>query len=111
MKVSLLNERLVIEKSDVSVDEVGNHVTQWLPYYECATTISHESPIETTATGAIWDHRKVDFTIRYSQEVANLTTTKYRIQFRGELYNIMGIDHFQYKKRQLKLHCQKVERS
>lgn len=109
MRVSLLNERLMIEKSNVTVDEIGNHVTQWLPYYECATTISHESPLETSATGATWDRRKIDFTIRYSREVANLTTTEYRVQFHGETYNIMGLDHFQYKKRQMKLHCQKVE--
>lgn len=110
MKVSLLNTRIVIQESVVIKDRIGNQSDDWQSVYECFATVSNESPIEQTDVGATWDNSKIDFTIRYSSEVSNLSSTKHRVVFNQVFYNIMGIDHMNYKKKSLKLHCQRVER-
>lgn len=110
MKVSLLNERITLEKSRVEVDEIGNHKNVWSKYYSCYVTISYESPKEETSSGAVWDQSKIDFTIRYSKEVADLSSLHYRVIFHEEIYEIQGIDHMNYKKKSLKLHCRRCDR-
>lgn len=110
MKISLLNERIELQKSNVEVDDIGNHINVWSKYYSCYATISSESPIEQTSSGAIWDESKIDFTIRYSKEVSNISSIGYRVLFRDSIYEIEGIDHMNYKKKCLKLHCKRSER-
>ncbi len=110
MKVSLLNERITIEKSKIEVDKIGNHKNVWSKYYSCHATISSESPKEETSSGAIWDESKIDFTIRYSKEVSVLSSTYYRVIFHNDIYEIEGIDHMNYRKKSLKLHCKRCER-
>ncbi|MBO5293203.1 MAG: phage head closure protein [Lachnospiraceae bacterium] len=39
-----------------------------------------------------------------------INTTEYRVEFNGELYNIEGVDHMNYKKKSIKLKCWKVRR-
>ena len=110
MKVSLLNERIMILKSMVKVDEIGNHSNEWQEVYTCFATISNESPQETTDHGVTYDDSKLDFTIRYSSEVEHLSSIGYRIRFNDTLYNILGVDHMNYQKKSIKLHCQRIER-
>lgn len=110
MKIALLNERIRLEKNTVVVDAIGNHKNKWESYYSCFATISGESPREETATGAKWDESKIDFTIRYSKEVAELSSLNYRIIFHDNVYEIVGIDHKNYKKKVLKLHCKRCDR-
>lgn len=110
MNISLLNERILIEKSKVIIDAIGNHRNEWSKYYSCYATISNKSPQEETSSGAIWDESKIDFTIRYSKEVSVLSSIGYRVIFHNDIYEIEGIDHMNYKKKSMKLHCRRVER-
>lgn len=110
MKISLLNERIELQKSVVDVDEIGNHKNVWSKYYSCYATISAESPQEETSSGAIWDESKIDFTIRYSKEVSSVSSLGYRVIFNDSIYEIKGIDHKNFKKKTLKLHCKRCER-
>ncbi len=110
MKISLLNERIELQKSSVEVDNIGNHKNVWSKYYSCYATINSESPKEETSSGAIWDESKIDFTIRYSKEVSVLSSVGYRVIFHNDIYEIEGIDHMSYKKKSIKLHCKRCER-
>ncbi|HEK9982072.1 TPA: phage head closure protein [Streptococcus equi subsp. zooepidemicus] len=110
MNISLLNERILIEKSRVEIDKIGNHKNVWAKYYSCYATISSESPQEETSSGAIWDESKIDFTIRYSKEISVLSSIGHRVIFHNSIYEIEGIDHMNYKKKSMKLHCRRVER-
>lgn len=53
---------------------------------------------------------KVDFTIRYCKKAAGINSTGFRILFQGEIYDILGVDHKNYKKKCLKYSCRKVRR-
>ena len=105
MKIDLLNVRIFISRSEVVTDEIGNHKNDWKPYYTCYATVSAEAGKEMTQVGMV-----VDFTIRYCEKAKAINTTKYRVEFNGELYNIEGVDHMNYKKKSIKLKCRKVRR-
>lgn len=110
MKINLLNVRIEIQKSTVISDKYGNRKNEWTPYYACYATVSAESPKEETAAGTVVDSSKVDFTVRYCSQIAAVTSTGYRIAFKDETYNILGVDHLNYKNKAVKFLCQKVSR-
>jgi len=56
------------------------------------------------------ENTEVNLTVRYCKETAAVTSTKYRIVFKNEHYNILGIDHFSYKKKAIKFKCRKERR-
>lgn len=112
MNIGLLNERIVIEKNAVQTDGIGNHKNTWQPYYTCSATVSAsaEAGKEDSAAGLTVDNNKMDFTIRYCRQADAITSTEYRVRFAGELYNILAVDHMNYRRKSLKLRCQKARR-
>lgn len=110
MKIELLNARIVISKNSVVTDAIGNHKNVWSEYYSCYATISAETGKEETDAGLVVDCSKIDFTIRWCQKSAAITSTDFRVQFGGELYDITAVDHMNYKRKSIKLCCQKVRR-
>ena len=110
MNVALLNVRIIVQKNEVVVDSIGNHKNTWTDWYSCYATVSSESPKEDTDAGMIVDNSKMDFTIRWCRNAAEITYDKYRVVYDGSTYNILGIDHMNFKKKSIKLKCQKVRR-
>ena len=110
MKIELLNVRIEIQKNTVVTDEVGNHKNEWEPFYSCYATVSAESPKEETDAGTVVNNSKIDFTVRYCESAAAVTSTDYRIVFQNEMYNILGVDHMNFKNKAVKFLCQKVSR-
>lgn len=110
MNVALLNVRITVQKNEVVVDNIGNHKNTWADWYSCYATVSSESPNEDTDAGMIVDNSKMDFTIRWCRNAVEITSDKYRVVYDGSAYNILGIDHMNFKKKSIKLKCQKVRR-
>lgn len=110
MNIELMNVRIFISKNDVVVDAIGNHKNVWSEYYTCYATVSAEAGKEETDAGLVVDGSKVDFTIRWCKKAAAITSTKYRVQFNGQLYDILAVNHMNYKRKSIKLCCQKVRR-
>lgn len=108
MDIALLNVKITLQKSSVTVDNIGNHTAEWGNHYSCFATVSNESPSENTSAGVVVDNSKVDFTVRYCKKVAKVNSTNYRVVFNGEVYEILGVDHMNFKKKAVKLKCQKV---
>ena len=107
MNIALLNERIMIQKSEVSSDAIGNRISTWNDYFSCYAGVSSESPKEETAAGATWDESMIDFTVRWCSETEMLCSKGYRVIFREAVYSIEGIDHMNYKKKAIKLHCRR----
>lgn len=107
MNIALLNERIQIQKSEVSSDAIGNRISTWKDYFSCYATVSSESPKEETAAGATWDESMIDFTVRWCKETAAISSKGYRVVFRDVIYSIEGIDHMNFKKKAMKLHCRR----
>lgn len=104
--IDKLNERLIIEKSKAFTDKVGNHRNTWEEHFSCFT---YASTYEAQETGneVAEENRSVVFTVRWCRETAAVTSTGYRIRFRGDVYNILSVDLMNFQKREVKLHCRK----
>ena len=110
MNIALLNVRIEVQKNAVVTDRYGNHKNVWEPYLNCYATVSGETPQQDTEAGLVVDDSRVDFTIRWFAASSVITSTGYRVLFRGETYNIVAVDHMNFRKRSIKLRCRKVRR-
>lgn len=110
MDIELLNVRIAILRHEVLVDGIGNHTTEWRPYYDCYATVSGEAGKEKTEAGLVVDDSQIDFTIRWCRKSAAVTSTEFRVQFQGCLYDILAVDHRNFKRKAIKLTCRKVRR-
>lgn len=110
MDIALLNVRITVQKNEVVTDSIGNHKNVWSDWYPCYATVSGESPNEDTDAGMIVDNSKMDFMIRWCKNAAEITADKYRVVYADSIYNILGIDHMNFRKKSIKLKCQKVRR-
>ncbi len=113
MEVALFNVKITIQKNEPTVDAVGNHVNEWTDYFSCFATISGEDSAKTTegeAAGTTTDHAGMSFTVRYCQKTIAVNGTGFRVIFGDDIYNILSVDHMNYKRKALKLRCEKVRR-
>ena len=110
MEVALLNVRITFQKNEVVSDDIGNHRNQWTDYYSCYATVSGESGSEkNVAANTLYDS-DIAFTVRYCKALKDADTTKLRVIFQGEPYDITFIDHMNFKNKCLKFRCRKVRR-
>jgi SPP1 family predicted phage head-tail adaptor len=110
MDVALLNVKITIQENKTEVDAIGNHKNTWSDYFSCYATVSGEGGYEKAVAGLIVDDSDISFTVRFCKSLANLDITKHRVLFEGNIYNLVNIDHMNYKKKCLKLKCQKVRK-
>lgn len=110
MDIAAMNVKITIQKSETVIDDIGNHTNSWIDCCCSFATVSGEGGVEKAVTGMVVDDSDISFTIRYCNLISNITSTEYRVLFMGEIYNILAIDHLNFKKKALKLKCQKVRR-
>ena len=104
MDVALLNERVTFQKNEAVVDDVGNHRNVWTDYYACSATIGGEGLASSKEV------QEAGVTVRYCRKAVDIMSTGYRVLFRGEIYDIVNVDHMNFKKKSLKFTCRKVRR-
>ena len=110
MDVAALNVRVTFQVNETVTDRYGNHKNVWTDYYSCYATISGETGKEQAVVGETVENTDMNVTVRYSSETATITSTGYRTVFTNELYDILAVDHLNYKKNALKFRCRKVRR-
>ncbi len=109
MDIALLNKRILFQRSAVVKDAIGNHMSVWEDYYECACTVGGESGREVEAAGMTVEHTDISFTVRASVAAEGIRSEKYRILFKGSAYDIVSIDHMNYKGRCIKFRCRRIK--
>lgn len=110
MNIGLLNAKIRILKSEVVSDSIGNRTNVWTEYYTCHATVSAEAGKEETSAGLVVDNSKKDFTIRWCRKIETVEPTAFRVEFGGEQYNISAVNHMNYRRKCVKLSCEKVRR-
>ena len=112
MEAAALNVKIMFQKNEPMADAVGNHVDAWADYYACHATVGGEGNgnMENEDAGHTVDHSAITFTVRYCRAVDAVSITGFRILFRGEAYDIVSVNHLNFKKRALKFSCRKVRR-
>lgn len=113
MSVALFNTKITIQHSTVYTDDIGNRKQGWEDFHSCFATISGEegsAKSEFSADGVdVVNSSRVNFTVRYCKKLENITTTEYRVILGDETYNITGIDHMNFKKKLIKLKCERKD--
>ena len=107
MKISRLNVRIEVQKNTISADRYGNHRNTWEPYLSCYASLSGEAPQENTEGGLTVDDSRADFTIRWCDASSVITSTGYRVLFRDEIYDIIGVNHMNCRNRAVKILCRR----
>lgn len=110
MEIALLNVKITFQKNSVVPDAIGNRKNIWSDYYTCHATVSGEGGKEKAAAGLTVVESDIAFTVRFCKRAAEVTADGFRIVFNGETYNIVSIDHMNYKKKSLKFRCEKERR-
>ena len=110
MDIAALNERVMIQVNTVVTDKYGNHKNIWEDFFFCYATISGENGKEQAIVGETVEATDMNVTVRYCNQTASVRSTTHRIFFRNEIYDIVAVDHLNYKKRGIKFRCQKVRR-
>ena len=110
MDIALLNRRITIQRNTPYSDAIGNHLLRWEDYYCCACTVSGESGKEDEVAGLTVDGVNINFTLRWCDAASVITNTGFRVLFDGAVYDILAVDHMSYKRKSIKLRCQKARR-
>ena len=113
MVTALLNEKVAFLKNNIITDAVGNHTNEWDEYYTCFATIGGEgmaSSKEEEVAGTMVEDFSMTVTVRYCAKAIAIDSTHYRVIFMGEIYNIVNVDHMNFKKKSLKFTCRKERR-
>ena len=110
MDIAAMNVRVMIQKNAVITDKYGNHKNTWADYFSCYATISGETGQEQAIVGETVENTDMNVTVRFCKETAAVTSTGYRIVFADETYDILAVDHLNFKKRGIKFRCRKVRR-
>lgn len=107
--IERMNEKITIQKHEVTVDQYGNHIMEWTDYFVCwayASTQAKDEQPEVTTT----DQRGITFEVRFCSELENITSDQYRAIFHDEIYNIESVDMMNWMRKTIKLKCRKAER-
>ena len=113
MEIALLNQRITFQRNSVLTDPIGNHTGSWNDEFSCYATVGGESGRngkETAVAGTTVEDADCTFTVRWCGQTANVGTTSHRILFNDEIYNIVAVDHMNYKKKCIKFRCRKARR-
>ena len=110
MDIAAMNVRVTLQKNEVITDKYGNHKNTWTNYFSCYATISGETGQEQAIVGETLENTDMNVTVRYCKETAAVTSTKYRLVFMDEIYDLLAVDHLNFKRHGLKFRCRKVRR-
>ena len=108
----IMNERITFQRQDVTVDEIGNHINKWSDYYSCWAAVSSSkiSTKEKEEAAQTLEQERLDFTVRDCPQASIITSTEYRIIFKGRIYGIDKTDSMDFKKKTLKFSASLVRR-
>ena len=103
------SERIIIQKNEVQVDEYENHTSSWSDFFSAwayaSTYIANEEEKVTVS-----DERRITFSLRWCSELEGIDSTRYRVLFHGEPYNILSVDLMNYGKKEIRLSCRREKR-
>ena len=109
MKIGRMNERITFQKNDIVADQYKNRVPVWSDYFSCYTYASTYTANE-DGDVVVSEEESITFQVRYCSELADVTSTGYRILFHGEAYNILSVDLMNYQKQEIRFACRKEKR-
>ena len=108
MDISILNQRIEIQKGVSKTDEVGNVLQQWQVFYSCFASVKTAGGKE-RQKGDKEEQHSVAFAVRFCKKLSELSAVDYRIMFRGKNYNIVQVDFADYGGKTIKIKAESEE--
>lgn len=110
MKIGQWRQRIVIQQNQMTMDKDGNQRNEWTDYYSCWAYANNLSGREYWEAAQVNQESSLFFLVRYCEKLKDLDSTRYRIMFRDEIYNLTFVDFMQYRNQTIKLRAEKVKR-
>lgn len=110
MEIAAFRVKIMFQRQEAVADGIGNHTNRWVDYFACRATVGGEGGTEKAVAGTTVEDADISFTVRFCRAAEAVSSSGFHIVFREELYDILAIDHLNYKKRALKFRCRKVRR-
>ena len=110
MRIGQWRQRVVIQKNQMRKDKDGNQRNEWEDYFTCWAYANNLSGKEYWEAAQVNQEESLFFLVRYCKELKDLDSTKYRILFRGDIYNITLVDFMQFQNKVIKLRAERVKR-
>ena len=104
MDIGAMMHRIKIQKSEVIVDAVGNHISSWTDFYSCWAEVNKASGREYGVNPETISEDTLVFRVRWCSKISALNSKEYRIIFDGAVYNITAPpDYIKYQHEQYKI--------
>lgn len=110
MRIGQWRQRIVIQQNRMKKDKDGNQRNEWENYFTCWAYANNLSGKEYWEAAQVNREESLFFLVRYCKELKDLDSTKYRILFRGDIYNITLVDFVQFQNKVIKLRAERVKR-
>jgi SPP1 family predicted phage head-tail adaptor len=108
-KIARFNERITFQKNTVHEDQYKNRRSRWEDFFTCYAYASTYSGEEEEGE-VTYETRVVTFETRCCPELKDVTSTGYRIWFKGEAYDIEYVDHMNYQNQILRFKARREVR-
>jgi SPP1 family predicted phage head-tail adaptor len=100
-----LNQRIKIYKTGVGYDEYGEPLDIKELVHECWSSVKNKSGTEQFKSVTPFSKVVTSFLIRYTKK--NIDTTM-KIEFKGEEYNIIYVDNYNFSNEWIEITAEKV---
>lgn len=107
MEIGSLNQRITFQDFNLTINENGFEVEEWLDFKTVWAGVSNLYGREYFDAAAIQMENTLKFTIRYLHGIDRAM----RIKFRDKFYNITSIDNIKYRNRFMEIKAMEVDLS
>lgn len=104
-EIARFNERIMVQINFTEVDKYGNHTASWKDYYECFTYASTYQYDKERASAVTSEEQTINFEVRWCPELESLSSTKHRVVFRSNVYDIVSVDFMNYQRKNIRIVC------
>lgn len=106
MNPGKLNQRITIFKTKPGSDDYGDPIDERETVYDCWASVKNKSGTEQFKTVTPFSKVVTSFLIRYTKKVIDTTM---KIDFKGEVYNIIYVDNYNFSNEWLELTAELVK--
>lgn len=103
MDIGSMGRRIVIQEHRTVTDEIGNHTSTWVDFYECFAYVNFASGKENVVNAETLAEDTLVFILRWCRKLRVINSKQYRILFEGAVYNIICVDDVQFAHKKFKL--------
>ena len=106
MNIAKLNTKIIIQRSELIIDDIGNQELIWNDFYNCFSSISGFNGDEKEGESSVYNTERLNFTIRYCNASSKINSENYRVLYDEKIYNISSVDPMANYNKTLKLKCE-----